>query len=93
MNKVKELRIKNQLKQKDVAHALGICSDYLSLIERERQTPGFKLATKIADFYNVSIDDLKFFKNAKNESFDDALSLKQYTLGAAVNALALPSNY
>ena len=63
MNKVRELRLLKKCKQKDVAQSLGICNDYLSLIERDKQTPGFRLANRIAEYFNVSLDDLNFFKN------------------------------
>jgi putative transcriptional regulator len=68
---MKELRNKKQLKQTELAKALGICKDYVSLIERNKQTPGFKLAVKIAKFFEVPIDSLNFFGNTQNKTFDE----------------------
>ena len=73
MSKFKELRLKEGLKQKQLAESLGICKDYVSLIEREKQTPGFKLAHKIAKFFNTSLDELNFFNKSTNKSFDSDL--------------------
>ena len=61
MNRVKELREKKRIKQVEFANKLGITNDYLSKIELGKQTPGFKLAAKIANEFGTSIDSLNFF--------------------------------
>lgn len=64
MNKMKELRIKRSLTQKELAEVLDVTSDYISQIERGR-LPGIKTAKRIASFFNTTIDEI-FFKNLKN---------------------------
>lgn len=60
--RLRKLRIKEKMKIKDVAEILEITPDYLGMIERGSRTPGFSLAKKFADLYNVTVDEI-FFKN------------------------------
>lgn len=69
MNKVAALRMKRGLTQVQLAAVLGITKDYVSIIERGSQTPGLKLANKIATFFDTTIDDLVFFTHTPNDSF------------------------
>jgi transcriptional regulator with XRE-family HTH domain len=71
MNKVRELRLSMNMSQRQLAQELGVCSEYISLIERERQTPGFKFANKIAKYFNVTVDYLNFFNRESNKTFLD----------------------
>lgn len=61
---IKELRKKNNLKQKDLCQILNITQPTLSNYENNRRTPDVKMLIKIANYFNVSIDYL--FKNYKN---------------------------
>lgn len=70
MNKLRELRDKKGLTQEEIANVLGINSQYYSMLERGVRTPGFKLAKKIADFYECSVDEI-FFKDKTNIMFAD----------------------
>ncbi|NSW93051.1 MAG: helix-turn-helix transcriptional regulator [Firmicutes bacterium] len=70
MNKLRELRDKKGLTQEEIANVLGINSQYYSMLERGVRTPGFKLAKKIADFYECSVDEI-FFDNGTNIMFAD----------------------
>lgn len=60
-NKLKQLRIDKHIKQVDLARTLDITNDYLSSIERGSRTPSFKLAKKIADYFELTVDEI-FFK-------------------------------
>jgi transcriptional regulator with XRE-family HTH domain len=52
-----------QIKQIDLAYAVGISEQYLSRIERGRQTTGLTLLTlfRLADILDIKVDD--FFKD------------------------------
>jgi putative transcriptional regulator len=68
-NKVQELRKQRGLSQEELAAILGVVADYVSMIERGKRSPGFALAKKIADFFDMTIDEI-FFNNESNNSFD-----------------------
>ena len=68
-NKVQELRKQRGLSQEELAAILGVVADYISMIERGKRSPGFALAKKIADFFDMTIDEI-FFNNKSNNSFD-----------------------
>lgn len=56
--KLRELRIKKGLKQKEMAEILNISRSFYGLIETGKRNPTLSLAKKIATFFNKSIDEL-----------------------------------
>jgi putative transcriptional regulator len=58
--KFKELRQRGGYTQAALGQILGITPDYVNIIENGRQTPGFVLAKRIADFFGVTVDELFF---------------------------------
>lgn len=56
----KELRQRSGYTQAALGEVFGITSDYVNTIENGRQTPGFALAKRIADFFEVTVDELFF---------------------------------
>lgn len=59
-NHLKDHRIKQSMSQQALGHKLGIHKDYVSMIERGARTPGFKLAKRMADFFDTTVDELFF---------------------------------
>ena len=53
-------RESNGLSQQEVAEKLGICKDYVNMIENNRRKPGFALAKRIADLFGTTVDKLFF---------------------------------
>lgn len=51
------------LSQVELANELGICKDYVNMIENNRRTPGFALAKKIADLFGTTVDNLFFYSD------------------------------
>jgi putative transcriptional regulator len=72
MNKLKELRLKAKMTQKELAEELKVTPDYISMIERGDRTPGFRLSKKMADYFNTTVDEI-FFAQDKNETFAGSL--------------------
>ncbi|HHY79517.1 MAG TPA: helix-turn-helix transcriptional regulator [Thermoanaerobacter sp.] len=66
MNKLKELRMKYKLTQKELAKKLGVTPDYISQIERGR-IPGMETAIKIANFFDTTVDEI-FLANNRTKS-------------------------
>lgn len=58
MNRIKELRIEQELSQSNMAENLGISRFVLANYEREINQPAPDMLIKIADFFGVSIDYL-----------------------------------
>lgn len=58
MNTLKSLRISRGIKQKDLAEMLGITQSAYNHYESGRSRPDVNTLRKLADFYNISLDDL-----------------------------------
>lgn len=52
------LRESKHMTQVEVAKQLGICKDYVNMIENNRRTPGFALAKRIANLFGSTVDEL-----------------------------------
>ena len=64
--KIKELRKKNKMTQKELSSKLGVSPAALGLWETDKRTPDFNILTKISDIFNVPIDYL-IKENLENE--------------------------
>ena len=58
--KLKELREKRGFTQEGMGQVLGITKDYVNMLENGRRNPSFSLAKRIADLYEVTVDELFF---------------------------------
>lgn len=56
MNRIKELREDNDLKQKDVAKILNISQQQYARYELEENEMAYVQLIKLAEYYNTSID-------------------------------------
>ena len=59
MNRIKELRQKNKLSQKELSKNLNITQQALSYYEQEKRVPNEPTWQALANFFNVSVDYLK----------------------------------
>ena len=64
--KLKELRVNNNLFQRDIANLLGISTSYYSSIERGKRNPTLNLAKRTADLFGESIENI-FYHNTNLE--------------------------
>lgn len=53
---IKELRIKNNMTQQDLAKIVGLTATGISYWESGKANPDVQSINKLADFFNVSID-------------------------------------
>lgn len=58
--KLKELRIKAVMSQRDLATASGVAYDTICRLERGRQKPNFVTIRKLAKALNVNPSDIEF---------------------------------
>lgn len=56
---IKYRRIKG-LSQVELADMMGVCKDYIYMIENNRRRPGLSLAKKMADLFGTTVDELFF---------------------------------
>ena len=56
--RLKELRLRRNLRQEDVARELGISTRSYCRYEYGEREPTASLLVRIADFYDVTLDDL-----------------------------------
>ena len=64
--KIKELRKKNKMTQKELSIKLGVSPAAVGLWETNKRTPDFDMLTKISDIFNVPLDYL-IKDNLENE--------------------------
>lgn len=58
LKRLKELRLTKGISQKEIAEYLGITVAAYSLYECGNREPKIAILRKIAEYYNVSVDDL-----------------------------------
>lgn len=73
-NRIKQLRIENNLTQKDIAEKLGMTPTGISYWESGNAVPNYETLKKLADLFNVSIDFL--IGNEKTNDENDVLFRK-----------------
>ncbi len=54
----KELRIERGLSQRDLAKATGISQQAISFWEQDKRTPNMDDCIRLADFYEITLDEL-----------------------------------
>ena len=58
MNRLKQLRIKKNIKQQDLAKALNVTKQSVSNWENGKRLPNIEILILLADFYNCYLDYL-----------------------------------
>lgn len=69
-NRVKELRMKYGLSQRDLGNAIGTAQQTISRLESQNYSPPVDLVVNLAKYFNVSIDYLLKYSEYK-EKFED----------------------
>ncbi|MCE9674894.1 helix-turn-helix domain-containing protein [Paraclostridium bifermentans] len=68
-DRLKELRCENDMNQSDLAKIIGVSPSTIGMYEQGRRTPDLEVLSKIATYFQVSIDYLLGRTNIKN--FED----------------------
>ena len=71
MNRIKNLRLENDLSLRELASELNISYSSLGKYERGEQEPSFETLKKIAERFHVTIDYLLGFSNVKNPNYTE----------------------
>lgn len=72
MNRIKELRKKKEINQKDLGDVIGVAANSISQYESGSREPSIEILNKLADFFNVSID---YLLGRIDESMEDKNNL------------------
>lgn len=72
---LKAARHRVKLDQHEVATALGVGEDYLSLLERDLRIPSLELLEKLANLYGVSVSYIVFQAEHKIEPLGTDLQI------------------
>jgi len=62
-NRIKELRAKFNLTQKDLANTVSIRRETIVFLEKGKYNPSLKLAYDISKVFNLSIEEVFLFDN------------------------------
>ncbi|KAA8809228.1 helix-turn-helix domain-containing protein, partial [Lactobacillus crispatus] len=62
-NRIKELRLKNNLSQKQLADEIGISNQSISFYENGNRKPKIEVWQKLANFFNVPVTYIQGLSN------------------------------
>ena len=57
-NQLEELRRQHAIRQEDLAQALGVSRQTIISLEKGKYNPSLALAFKLAQYFNLSIEDI-----------------------------------
>ena len=66
-NRLEELRKQRNIKQEELAAALEVSRQTIGYLENGRYNPSILLAFKIARYFNMSIEDIFIYEEAKKD--------------------------
>lgn len=82
--RIKELRIRYNMNQRELAEKLGVANSTLSQYETGERTPGDEIKLKLANLFNVSLDYLLGRTSIKRDPNDVQLPQEFVTPEAAI---------
>lgn len=62
--KIKELRLNSGISQKKLANAIGVAQSSINYWEKGQRTPSVSAAQKLADYFNITLDELYDIDNS-----------------------------
>lgn len=65
-NRLEEIRKKHEIKQDELALALEVSRQTISSLENGRYNPSIILAFKIANFFDMSIEEIFIYEEEEN---------------------------
>lgn len=75
--RLKQLREEKELMQKEIASFLNISTSAYGFYEQDKRTPTPDVLSKLADYFNVSVDYLLGKTNTRNSSSKDSTPPKR----------------
>ena len=87
--KLRDLRLKRKLSQKELADALGISPSIISGYETDERVPSLERLLALADFYNCSVDYLLGIEKKEPVTLIDTTGLSAEQIQALANIAKL----
>ncbi|WP_461179240.1 helix-turn-helix transcriptional regulator [Virgibacillus ainsalahensis] len=69
-NKVYEHRVLKRMTQKDLADAVGVSKQTIFVMEKNNYSPSLILAFRIADFFNVDVNDIFTYVKGSDQNVE-----------------------
>lgn len=94
--RIKELRSGKELTQSEFATLLGIAKTTLAAYEQEKNEPNIAMLTKMASFFDVTVDYLVGKTNCSNsdyQPFADSLGIDEKTIDILKSLGGDPNDY
>lgn len=70
-NKVYEHRVLKRLTQQELADAVGVSKQTIFVMEKNNYSPSLMLAFRIADFFNVDVNDIFIYVKGDEENVEN----------------------
>ncbi len=67
-NTLEKLRQERGIKQEDLAKAMGVSRQTIGSLENGRYNPSILLAYKLANFFNLKIEDIFIYEEKNDEN-------------------------
>ncbi len=67
-NKVYEYRVLRRMSQKELADAVGVSKQTIFVMEKNNYSPSLVLAFRIANFFEVDINEIFFYVRKDDEN-------------------------
>lgn len=67
-NKIEAIRTQKNIRQEELAKALGVSRQTISSLENGRYNPSILLAFRIAKYFGLTIEDIFIFEEEESSS-------------------------
>ena len=68
-NNLEKLRQENRTNQEELAKAMGVSRQTIGSLENGRYNPSILLAFKLANYFNLKIEDIFIYEEKNDENF------------------------
>lgn len=85
--KIKELRMNRGISQKKLADAIGVAQSSVNYWEKGQRTPSVDAAQKLADYFNVSLDELYDINTTQKSSCTSSDVINLFTGNSGLTEL------
>lgn len=65
-NKIEAIRTQKNIRQEELAKALGVSRQTISSLENDRYNPSILLAFRIAKYFGLTIEDIFIFEEEES---------------------------
>ena len=66
-NRLEEIRKQREIKQEELAEAMGVSRQTISSLENGRYNPSVILAIKLARYFGMHVEDIFIYEEGQNE--------------------------